>query len=135
MEQKIFQVHIETPQTNPHDEFVGFTKFLETQLKYYHWQTTSYSEHKALDTVIDDISELIDTYVESYQGLYQKRIKPIELPAFSTYESKQQILEELMSYKQFACQMKDDQESALGNIIDEIVAAIGKGIYLLNLNG
>lgn len=135
MQEQMIQVQMEAPQSNPHDEFVGLTKFLETQLKYYHWQTTSYSEHKTLDGIIDDISSLIDSYVESYQGLYQTRIQPVELPAFSPYESKQQMLEELMNYKEFACQMKDDQESALGNIVDEIVAAVGKGIYLLSLNG
>lgn len=133
MEQMI--VEIESPDLQIYDEFVGLTKFLETQLKYYHWQTTSYSEHKVLDEIINSISNLIDKYVESYQGLYGTRIQPIEMPTVSKYESKIQILEELMNYKEFACQMKNDEESALSNIVDEIVAEIGKGIYLLSLNG
>ncbi|MCS7317130.1 MAG: DUF5856 family protein [Candidatus Dojkabacteria bacterium] len=135
MEHQIIRIQAQLPQTNLYDEFVGLTKFLETQLKYYHWQTNSYSEHKVLDEIISDISVLIDKYVESYQGLYQTRIKPVEVPEITSYECKQQVLEELKSYKDFAAQMKDDQESALSNIVEEIVAVIGKGIYLLSLNG
>lgn len=135
MEQMTVMEIQESPQSNPYDEFVGLTKFLETQLKYYHWGTPSYSEHKVLDDLIDDLSSFIDKYVEAYQGIYNARVSPVELPQFSPYESKQQMIEELYNYKDFACQMAEGDKGALTNIVDEIVAAVGKGIYLLSLNG
>ena len=35
-----------------------------------HWATKSYSEHKALGKLYDDLIDKIDTIVEAYQGYY-----------------------------------------------------------------
>lgn len=45
---------------------------LQNQLRIYHWQTTSYSEHKALGKAYDALDESIDTFVESWMGVYGK---------------------------------------------------------------
>ena len=34
------------------------------QIKVYHWQTTSFSEHKALDMAYESLGELVDEFVE-----------------------------------------------------------------------
>lgn len=48
--------------------------FLETQLqlKILHWQTSKYSEHKAYDKAYKSLDELIDSFVETYQGKNKK---------------------------------------------------------------
>lgn len=33
-----------------------------------HWKTTSYSEHKALGSFYEGLTDLLDTFVETYQG-------------------------------------------------------------------
>ena len=43
-----------------------------SQVKLYHWQTTSYPRHKASDSLVSGIQELIDQFVETYQGKYQR---------------------------------------------------------------
>ena len=40
------------------------------QIKVYHWQTKSFSEHKALDMAYGALGELIDQFVEVYQGTF-----------------------------------------------------------------
>ena len=46
------------------------TKFLElqNQLRIYHWQTKSFSEHKALGEAYEGFDDLIDSFVETYFG-------------------------------------------------------------------
>jgi len=43
---------------------------LRDQIHLYHWQTKSYSRHKATDHVIESIIGSIDKYVETYMGKY-----------------------------------------------------------------
>ena len=38
------------------------------QLKIYHWQTTSYSRHKASDKLVDIMTSQIDKFMETLQG-------------------------------------------------------------------
>jgi DNA-binding ferritin-like protein len=49
---------------------IQFFFTMREQIKLYHWQTKSYSRHKATDGVIDSLDEHIDKYVEIYMGKY-----------------------------------------------------------------
>lgn len=40
------------------------------QAHVYHWQTTSFAAHKALNEYYDEIVDHVDELVESYQGRY-----------------------------------------------------------------
>ena len=50
-----------------------FFKF-QNELKLYHWQTGSYSRHKATDKLFEKILERIDEFVEVYMGKFNKRV-------------------------------------------------------------
>ena len=50
--------------------FVSTLMSSRTQAHIFHLQTPSYSAHKALNEYYDDIIDLIDGFVESYQGKY-----------------------------------------------------------------
>lgn len=41
---------------------------IQSQLKIFHFQTTSYAQHKALGAAYDQIEELMDTFVEVFAG-------------------------------------------------------------------
>lgn len=49
---------------------IQFFFTMREQIKLYHWQTKSYSRHKATDGVIDALDEHIDKYVEVFMGKY-----------------------------------------------------------------
>ncbi len=49
---------------------VQFFFTMREQIKLYHWQTKSYSRHKATDSVIEALDKNIDMYVETYMGKY-----------------------------------------------------------------
>ena len=43
---------------------------LRDKAHLFHWNTTSYSKHKATGKFYDGLTDLIDTFVETYQGKY-----------------------------------------------------------------
>lgn len=45
---------------------------LQNQLRVYHWQTTSYSEHKALGKAYEALDASIDAFVETWMGVHGK---------------------------------------------------------------
>jgi len=49
---------------------INFFFSMREQIKLYHWQTHSFSQHKATDDVISALDESIDKYVEVYMGKY-----------------------------------------------------------------
>ena len=53
-------------------EHVHFFFTMKEQIKLYHWQTRSYSRHKATDDVLKALDESIDKFVEVYMGKYKR---------------------------------------------------------------
>jgi hypothetical protein len=54
-------------------EFATLVSYLlhsRTQTHIFHWQTTSFAEHKALQKYYEGVDGLLDALVESYQGKY-----------------------------------------------------------------
>ena len=45
------------------------------QLKLYHWQTTGYARHKAVDHFLRAYAPLMDRFVETYQGALGRRVR------------------------------------------------------------
>lgn len=102
-----------------------------TNTHFFHWTTDSYAKHQALAEYYDGIVPLVDSFVESYMGKYEK------FTSFpSTYHQPKdpvKYLKSLQSFVQAAC---DDlpQDSELQNIVDEIADLINTTTYkLVNL--
>ena len=43
---------------------------IQNSLKFYHWKTTSYARHKALDKYMKKFLKRMDEFIETYQGKY-----------------------------------------------------------------
>ena len=52
------------------EELVSHVFALRNAAHLAHWSTKSYSEHKALGNLYDDLIDKIDNIVEAYQGYY-----------------------------------------------------------------
>lgn len=119
------------------------------QIKIYHWQTKSFSEHKALDMAYEALEELIDEFVEVYQGTFG-RIKSasgsfeFELENLQAEDyQKEQIdqdsyllkkIDQWIAYlKSFNSDSDLNDKSDLLNIRDEMLATLNKLKYLLTL--
>lgn len=92
-----------------------------------HLKSKSFSEHKALNKFYDEILELADEFVETYQGQYG---------ILSDYEIQTQPVSNVLEYledcvKMFVLGRDSIKDSHLQNIMDEIVALTYRTIYKL----
>lgn len=117
--------------------FVDLLSNLNTakqQSVFWHNQTTSYAEHKALNKFYDSIEGLLDSLVESVAGVYGR---PVDYVAheFVNYESKQQVQDYFKKlYEYVEAERKNVyQETWIQNQIDGISELIASTRYMLTL--
>ena len=111
--------------------FIAMLMNSRTQTHYFHLQTTSYAQHKALQKYYEGIVDLIDTYAEAYMGQYS-RVKPVKLNRkFLRDPTKASVYFRSLLKRMKA--MKLPKDTHLMNIQDEISALIRKTLYLLTL--
>jgi len=120
------------------------------QIKIYHWQTKSFSEHKALDMAYEDLGGLIDQFVEVYQGIFGRvssasgsflfeleNLQTESLPSEEDVESAglQEKIDQWIAYlKTFNNDADLNDKSDLLNIRDEMLATLNKLKYLITLD-
>lgn len=97
-----------------------------------HLQTTSFSQHMALGTYYNEIGDLVDSFVEAYQGKYGL---VTGYPATAALMSNMMPLEyvEYLKEEVQSLRVKQDfpQDSELQNITDEIAQLIDSTLYKL----
>jgi len=108
---------------------------LQNQLRVFHWQTASYSEHKALGKAYEALDDLIDTFIESYMGATGSKIKAGFKITLVDYKNRAatELLDQ--AYTFFTGEMENyiSGRSELLNIRDEMLAVVQKTRYLLTL--
>lgn len=118
------------------DKFVYFISTLlqsQMQAKIFHWQILeegSYAAHKALDEYQDEIQDLIDKLVESYQGRFGivEGFKPFS--PFREDNDPVTYYEALRKYVEIN-RYNFTQATYVQSIVDEVVAVIESLIYKL----
>lgn len=95
-----------------------------------HLTTTSYAEHKALGTFYSEVGDLVDGFIEAFQGKYGL------LHDFTAdYELPGQPVEYLTYLKDEVATLrtaeKFPQDSELQNIVDEVAQLIDSTLYKL----
>lgn len=98
-----------------------------------HWKTDSYSVHVALQEFYESVLEFIDEFVEKYQGRFGERI---DVPlADNEFEGDiSDILEQQMAWiEDNRDAIVDRSETALHNVIDEVVGVYQRALYKLRM--
>ena len=111
---------------------------LKTQVKVFHWQARRYATHKALDRLFERLGELNDKWVETAMGIYGRvlfvgpsttyivhNLNDGEAPS----RTLRRATHTLRRYRRTIFAGVPD----LSNILDEIIGAIHRTIYLLSL--
>jgi hypothetical protein len=96
-----------------------------------HLQTTSFSEHKALDSYYTEIIGLTDDIVESYFGTIGKRLN-FKIPA-SEYMNARTHLIYMKDYMMKHRGVFGMENTHLQNSIDEVLSLITSTLYQLTL--
>jgi len=120
-------------------KLVPFLSF-QNQLKVYHWQTFSYSQHKALGKAYDKLDDLFDTFVETYYGKYGKTLSStvysFSVDSLTEDTDVKKVIgnkkRDLISY--LRVDVLTDSDHDLKNIVDEIEGELNHLQYLLDLN-
>ncbi len=139
-----YKRYFESIDVSSNDSFVKELLGIQDQVKVFHWQTSSYATHKALGDYYDSLSDLIDKFVEEYQGQFGRvPIKPnpmkSDLIGLGDLQSEEQIVMFVKNVWQWLTTLRQNTEKVehttnLQNIIDEMIGETSKLKYLLTLN-
>lgn len=116
------------------------TKLLtfQNQIKILHWQTTSFSEHSALDKIYGDLSEHIDEFIETFMGKYGRVIAQtnfnIILQNYSSL-APMDLMNQMIAYltNELPTMLDAKKDTDLLNIRDEMLGNANQTKYLLTL--
>ena len=113
-------------------------------VKLYHWNTLSYSQHKATDQLYSDLNESIDTFVEILLGKTEGRIgkmanvcRHYDFKLHGVLEEPNAALfkQKIFEYRRFLQELNrlfsEKKDSDLLNVRDEIVGQLNQFLYLL----
>jgi len=114
-----------------------FSPFLkiQNQLKIYHWQTQSYSQHKAFGSAYEELDGLIDSFVECYIGRYgYSQVHMVFKMELNSYdENYNKFVDDCILYLTNLSNEIDEISSDLLNIRDEMIAVFTRLKYLLSM--
>ena len=112
-------------------DFVGMLFLARDVTHSVHLNTRSYAKHKALGGFYDKVVDLADDFAEAYQGRHGL-IGPITLMSAkktsNVVEFLQDQLAEIEANRYKFC---DEDDSAIQNIIDEIISLYLSTLYKL----
>lgn len=101
----------------------------QIQIHVYHLQTNSYSQHKALEIFYKKIQDLLDIYIETFQGKYGVLQDYRSIKLDNNYQN---CIEYLKGLQKINNNTKIGHlDSDLDNIKDEINQLINRTIYKL----
>lgn len=112
---------------------------LRDQIHLYHWQTKSFSRHKATDDVIAALLTSIDQFVETYMGKYGR---PRLTPKTATFHLSNLSESGIIKYVRSAIKyvsgdlvtgLRPGVDMDLFNLRDEMLGELNKLLYLFTL--
>lgn len=109
------------------------------QLKIYHWQTHSYSKHKASDRLVNNITEKMDQFVETIQGSRNTRLRfSRDNKMEYNNQTDDSIVFLMRNFREWLTyslpNMLDSKDVDLLNLRDEILSLVNNTLYLFTLS-
>lgn len=120
-------------------EFVVVFLEILSQIRVYHWQSFGYAEHTALGSYYDAMSDLIDGFVESYQGKFGRvfinfsKTELEDMKEYSIVNYIEKISKWLRSFRKGLENADSYNTTDLQNQLDEMIQETDKLKYLLTL--
>lgn len=113
-----------------------FQKMFEARdvIHYKHLNTTSYAEHKALGKFYNKWLDLTDTFIETYQGRYQRIVGQLQITAECGIDSVAYLngLRSFISTEAMTI-VVPGLDIDLVNILADMLGLINSTLYLLTL--
>ena len=120
-------------------QIILFFLELQSNIKMYHWMTTSYARHKAADNLVDSIIENGDKFIEVYIGRYGRPTvtkRDASILQVQNLDDKSVIkyIEDSIKYLviELSKNLKKEDVDLL-NIRDELICSLSQTKYLFTL--
>ena len=108
------------------------------QIKLFHWTTSQYSTHVALDELHTKLASHVDKFVESFIGHYKKQsLDNLTITTKVTSDvSKVSIDKNVEGMRETLRGLAKmlSKESSLVNVIDDMLTDLDQTLYLLRLS-
>ena len=115
------------------NEYIGTLFQSRNQSHIYHLQTSSYAKHIALNEYYDEIVDIVDSIVESYQGKYEI-LKGYKMAGtLKDLEGEEDIVKYFEGLAKY-CELKRTklpQDAFLNNLYDDVDTLIRSTLYKL----
>ncbi len=121
----------EATQKDPVMQFVQCLLHSVTNAHILHFQSLSYSQHMALGAYYEEVGDLVDSFVEAFQGKYGLLTNykaDYELPATEPVAYLTYLKDEVATLRKAP---KFPQDSELQNEVDTIANLINSTLYKL----
>lgn len=110
------------------------------QLKIFHWSTKSFAAHKAFGKAYEELDELVDRFVEAWQGIYgimpvgdTSGKEPLELDEKGANAYKFIVECQNFFLIELPRHINKDTNKDLLNLRDEMLGCLSRLCYLLTL--
>lgn len=115
----------------------NLAKFLVTvgiQAKWFHWQTFTKTEHETLGAFYDSWNELVDTFIESYSGRYQRPVGGALISIDQYKEGGAMAMVNMAAVQLASAEVRGAiKDTDLNNILDELQGLANRTAYLLSM--
>lgn len=109
--------------------------YYQDQVKMKHWQTMSFSEHKALDSLHSTINDLKDDIVEKLIGYTGKRPTNIVIESLKDNLDSIMLMNDMFNFASELCNFGEiNHFQDISNLADTLSGEIAKTKYLLTLS-
>ena len=120
-------------------DHIHFFLQLRNQLKLYHWQTRVYARHVAVDNILDELDNRIDSFVEIYIGKYGRPKLTGEKTAIRVYNMTEagasRFVKAAIRYMQGTLSKSlHASDTDLINLRDELLGQLDQLQYLFTLH-
>jgi hypothetical protein len=109
---------------------------IQNQLRIFHWQTTSYAQHKAFGKAYENLDGLIDGFVETFTGKYGRSKASVQytIDLDNLGEDYLVVIDSFISYLiTLNNELDETLDTDLLNIRDEMLSELNRLKYLLTL--
>lgn len=114
---------------------------LQNQMRVFHWQTQhkvgSFAQHTAFGTAYEELDELIDDFIEIYQGkngVIMASGGTFNVALHNLSDNAEDFVDEYISYLvEYVPQSLEEVDTDLLNIRDEMLAILNQTKYRLKL--
>lgn len=114
---------------------------LSTVVRLHHWNTMSYSTHKATDSLYESLDENLDKYVEVMIGksngeyrIDMNNYRKLKINGVNNNSAlEKQVKSFISQLVSFHSKLDSTTFSDVNNIKDDIIADLNKFLYLLTL--